>query len=312
MFFQMLVGISGSGKSTYAHYMKNTFLEPVEIVSSDSIREELYGDESIQGNPNKVFRIMLARTKQYLGEGKSVIYDATNLSDRRRINLLEELKGYNCAKLCHVIIVDPRMCSENQKLRERHVSDEVIYRQVQQFRPPHLSEGWDAITMDVYAPEDEKKYLEYFIKKARNFDQHNPHHSYTLNDHLQKAFKESIEYMDDKVSAAAAWHDFGKLMTQTFDSNKVAHYYSHENVSAYYYLLFEAESISLNTVTCCDKANDGKYDYLDVAWLIAHHMDFYKDEKYLKKVYERVYKSPFGYELFNKLYKVHDCDERAH
>ena len=33
MFFQMLVGISGSGKSTYAHYMKNTFLEPVEIVS---------------------------------------------------------------------------------------------------------------------------------------------------------------------------------------------------------------------------------------------------------------------------------------
>ena len=94
---------------------------------------------------------------------------------------------------------------------------------------------------------------------------------------------------------------------QTFDSNKVAHYYSHENVSAYYYLLFEAESISLNTVTCCDKANDGRYDYLDVAWLIAHHMDFYKDEKYLKKVYERV-----GYELFNKLYKLHDCDERAH
>ena len=309
MFFQMLVGISGSGKTTYANYMKNTFLEPVEVVSSDSIREELYGDESIQGDANKVFRIMLARTKLYLSEGKSVIYDATNLSDRRRINLLKELKNYNCSKLCHVMIVDPRMCSENQKLRERHVSDEVIYRQVQQFRPPHISEGWDAITMDVYAPEDEKKYLEYFIKKARDFDQHNPHHSYTLNDHLQKAFKESIKYMDDKVSAAAAWHDFGKLMTQTFDNDKVAHYYSHENVSAYYYLLFEANTINLNDVLTvyADESNDCKYNYLDVAWLIAHHMDFFKDEKYLKKVRDRV-----GDELFTKLYKVHDCDERAH
>ena len=308
-FFLCLCGLSGSGKTTYAHYMKNTFLEPVEIVSSDSIREELYGDESVQGNPNKVFRIMLARTKQYLGEGKSVIYDATNLSDRRRINLLKELKGYDCAKLCHVIIVDPRMCSENQKLRERHVSDEVIYHQVQQFRPPHLSEGWDAITMDVYAPEDEKKYLEYFIEKALNFDQHNPHHSYTLNDHLQKAFKESINYMDDKVSAAAAWHDFGKLMTQTFDNNKVAHYYSHENVSAYYYLLFEAESITLNMISevYYEESNDHRYDYLDVAWLIAHHMDFYKDEKYLDKIRKRV-----GEKLFSKLYYVHDCDERAH
>lgn len=309
MFFQMLVGISGSGKTTYAHYMKNTFLEPVEIVSSDSIREELYGDESIQGNPNKVFRIMLARTKRYLGEGKSVIYDATNLSDRRRINFLKELKGYDCAKLCHVIIVDPRMCSENQKLRERQVSDEVIYRQVQQFRPPHISEGWDGITMDIYAPEDEKKYLKYFIEKARDFDQHNPHHSYTLNDHLQKAFKESIKYMDDKVSAAAAWHDFGKLMTQTFDNDKVAHYYSHENVSAYYYLLFEANTINLNEVLTvyADESNDCKYNYLDVAWLIAHHMDFFKDEKYLKKVRDRV-----GDELFTKLYKVHECDVKAH
>ena len=203
MFFQMLVGISGSGKSTYAHYMKNLFIEPVEIVSSDSIREELYGDESIQGDANKVFRIMLARTKQFLGEGKSVIYDATNLSDRRRINLLKELKGYDCAKLCHVLIVDPRECSNNQKLRERHVSDEVIYRQVQQFRPPHLSEGWDAITMDVYAPEDESVYLDYFIKRMTAFDQHNPHHSLSLNAHCLKAFNESKKFNDDKISAAA-------------------------------------------------------------------------------------------------------------
>ena len=308
-FFLCMVGISGSGKTTYAHYMKNMFVEPVEIVSSDSIREELYGDESIQGDANKVFRIMLARTKQYLGEGKSVIYDATNLSDRRRINLLKELKGYDCAKLCHVLIVDPRECSNNQKLRSRMVSDEVIYRQVQQFRPPHLSEGWDAITMDVYAPEDESVYLDYFIKRMTAFDQHNPHHSLSLNAHCLKAFNESKQFNDDKISAAAMWHDFGKLMTQTFDDRRVAHYYSHENVSAYYYLLFEAESITLNMISevYYEESHDHRYDYLDVAWLIAHHMDFYKDEKYLDKIRKRV-----GEKLFSKLYYVHECDERAH
>lgn len=309
MFFQMLVGLSGSGKTTYAHYMKNTFLEPVEIVSSDSIREELYGDESIQGDANKVFRIMLTRTKQYLGNGISVIYDATNLSDRRRMNLLKELKKYDCAKLCHVLIVDPRMCSDNQKLRERHVSDEVIYRQVQQFRPPHISEGWDGITMDVYEPEDEEEYLTYFIEKARDFDQHNPHHSLNLNDHLLRASNFARRYGDAKVFAAAAWHDFGKLMTQTFDNDKVAHYYSHENVSAYYYLLFEASSINLYDVSAvyADESNNHRYDYLDVAWLIAHHMDFFKDEKYLKKIKERI-----GVEMFDKLRMLHECDERAH
>ena len=309
MFFQMLVGLSGSGKTTYAHYMKNLFMEPVEIVSSDSIREELYGDESIQGDANKVFRIMLARTKQYLGEGKSVIYDATNLSDRRRINLLKELKGYDCAKLCHVLIVDPRMCSENQKLRSRMVSDEVIYRQVQQFRPPHISEGWDGITMDVYVPEDESVYLDYFIKRMTAFDQHNPHHSLSLNAHCLKAFNESKKFYDDKISAAAMWHDFGKLMTQTFDDRRVAHYYSHENVSAYYYLLFEAESITLCDVSAvyADESNDDRYRYLDVAWLISHHMDFYKDEKYLEKIRSRI-----GDEMFTKLRKLHECDERAH
>lgn len=309
MFFLCLCGLSGSGKTTYAYYMKNTFLEPVEVVSSDSIREELYGDESIQGDANKVFRIMLTRTKQYLGEGKSVIYDATNLSDRRRINLLKELKKYDCAKLCHVLIVDPCECSKNQKLRSRVVSDEVIYRQVQQFRPPHLSEGWDGITMDIYAPQDELKYLTYFFDKMKDFDQHNPHHSLSLGDHMGRAYIESFLFSDSMVTAAAGWHDFGKLFTQTFDDNKVAHYYSHENVSSYYYLLFEGSSISLGDVNTfyADKSNDNTYYYLDVAWLIAHHMDFFKDEKYLEKIKERI-----GVVMFNRLRMLHECDERAH
>ena len=48
----VLVGLPGSGKSTYANKIKNAIL-----CSSDKVREELYGDENIQGDKQKVFRI---------------------------------------------------------------------------------------------------------------------------------------------------------------------------------------------------------------------------------------------------------------
>ena len=53
--FVMLVGPAGSGKSTVAKEMlsKDNFV----IVSSDSVREELFGDESIQGDPSHIFNI---------------------------------------------------------------------------------------------------------------------------------------------------------------------------------------------------------------------------------------------------------------
>lgn len=46
MAFYMLVGVSGSGKSTYARLLQKTQGTDVKIFSSDDIREELYGDAS--------------------------------------------------------------------------------------------------------------------------------------------------------------------------------------------------------------------------------------------------------------------------
>ena len=48
--FIMLVGIAGSGKSTYANYFVQRHKlvgEEITILSSDAIREEIYGDENI-------------------------------------------------------------------------------------------------------------------------------------------------------------------------------------------------------------------------------------------------------------------------
>ena len=60
--FNMLIGLPGSGKSTIAQKIKDEVISlnkvEVEIVSSDAIRKELYGNEEIQGDPQKVFTLM--------------------------------------------------------------------------------------------------------------------------------------------------------------------------------------------------------------------------------------------------------------
>ena len=77
----MLVGLPGSGKSTYAGKLKK---EGVIIHSSDRVREEL-GDVNDQSKNEEVFRILHKRIKDDLKSGKSVAYDATNLNRKRRI-----------------------------------------------------------------------------------------------------------------------------------------------------------------------------------------------------------------------------------
>ena len=59
--FTMIVGIVGSGKSTYAKQLAEEI--NAIICSSDAIREELCGDENSQDNNDEVFKILHSKTK---------------------------------------------------------------------------------------------------------------------------------------------------------------------------------------------------------------------------------------------------------
>ena len=147
----VLCGISGAGKSTWANTCAAVHDNYV-VVSSDAIRKELYGDESVQKNPKEVFNIAYIRIKNCLELGYDVIFDATNLKARDRKNFLkwmdenvEEEVWRHTHKEIMVFECPLKNAIMHQQFRTRQVPSFVVERQYKQFERPTEEEGWDRI-----------------------------------------------------------------------------------------------------------------------------------------------------------------------
>lgn len=302
-----LVGVAGSGKSTIAmrYALKHSYL----IFSSDGIRKEIYGDENCQDNPGRVFNILHQRITKALREGFDVVYDATNLSYKRRMSFLKSIAHIECKKTCVVVVTTPEDIEERMTRRERKVPMEVVHKQLCQFQCPNYYEGWDSIWVEYNSTP--KACHESYKKLGRECDipHDNPHHSLSVIDHMSKAadIAEDLAWKDNDLSLVnerwvARIHDIGKPRCKRFVDSKgnpsdVAHYIGHQNYSAYYSLLFDNSDfdISLN-------------DSLDNACLIQWHM-----EHYLRKgeALERFYKM-LGPKLEKRLHILEKADRAAH
>ena len=289
--FILTVAPSGAGKTTWAHQHDDTHL----VVDSDEMRLRLFGDESFQGDNARVFNEMLTITRNALRAGQSVIYAATNLVSKRRINLLKELRREfsNVKYKCVVFNTPIEICRERNSKRSRVVPAFVIDKQVKQFQMPFYNEGWDEIEIIKTADYDAKALAEKIWEDARAAgSQDNPHHTLTLYEHLQKAIecvdlsrcKNDIEQAH--MLMAAALHDIGKAYTRVYDDNGVAHYYCHENLSSY---------LSMNMGAP-----------IEVIWLVNYHMYPYNPQAI------PAWKNRLGEELWKKIMILHNADEAAH
>ena len=80
--FIMMVGLPGSGKSTAAREL--SIRENAVLHSSDDLREELFGNADSQYRNDLLFQELHKRINRDLTDGKSIVYDATNLSYKKR------------------------------------------------------------------------------------------------------------------------------------------------------------------------------------------------------------------------------------
>ena len=130
----VMVGLPGSGKSYKAKELVEQY--DANIHSSDAIREELTGDINNQDINDLVFKTLHNRIKEDLRNGKNCIYDACNISYKRRMAFLQELKNIPCEKYCVLMVTPYEECLNNNNNRDRVVPNGVIERMYRTFDIP--------------------------------------------------------------------------------------------------------------------------------------------------------------------------------
>jgi predicted kinase len=140
-----MVGISGSGKSTFANGLKTSM--NAEIVSTDDIRMELTGNAEDQTQNGRVFGVAKKRVNDLLAQGKNAVIDATSLSAKDRKDWVQIGKTNNAEIIAYVVKTDVATAKKRNLGRERQVPEWVIDNQFAKFKEPTTAEGFDNIVM---------------------------------------------------------------------------------------------------------------------------------------------------------------------
>lgn len=288
----IMIGLPGSGKSYQAKQLAEQY--NATLLSSDDLRIEFGFKDNIKEDNEKLFEYIKQRALSEITV-KNVIIDATNISSKNRKNMLQGFVGKCCIQ--GIVMATPyELCLERNKNRDRIVPEKAINRMLFNFQMPHYFEGFDSINI-VYPNSKLTKPLFDLLKKYGKINQDNPHHTLTIFEHCVKArdILVQTEYNSMQLREAVLFHDFGKIYAKTFINRKgeqteTAHYYNHENISAYYYLTHESHMFPNNFT-------------LETVNLIQYHMLLHDEHVKIDKLEKK-----FGKEFVNKLKIINECD----
>lgn len=127
----MLVGASGSGKSTFAR----THFKPTEVISSDACRAMVCDDENSLEATKDAFEVLHFITAKRLAGRRLTVIDATNVQPEARRTLIALAREYHCMAVAIVFDLSERICQERNVLRtDRTIPPHAIRNQVRQLR----------------------------------------------------------------------------------------------------------------------------------------------------------------------------------
>jgi polynucleotide kinase-phosphatase len=127
----VLVGVSGSGKSTFA----GRGFGPHEVLSSDFCRALVSGDENDQSASADAFEVLHHIAGKRLDRGLLTVVDATSVSSQARASLVQLARDHDVLPVAIVLDVPVEVAIERNRTRaDRAFGDGPIRRQAAQLR----------------------------------------------------------------------------------------------------------------------------------------------------------------------------------
>jgi protein phosphatase len=127
----LLVGVSGSGKSTFA----GAHFAPTEVLASDFCRGLVADDENDQSATPAAFDVLHYIAGKRLAAGRLTVIDATNVQPDARRSLVAIAREHDVLPVAIVLDVPESVCRErNANRSDRDFGPAVIRRQRDQLR----------------------------------------------------------------------------------------------------------------------------------------------------------------------------------
>jgi predicted kinase len=149
----LLIGLPASGKSSVAKQISASSTGKSQIISTDAIRADLYGDEEIQGEWWQIQELIEQQFKLAVEQIESdrlsrVIYDATNTIQqyRKEAIALARQTGFN--RITGFWVNTPlAICWQRNCQRKRIVPEEILLEMDCSLKeaPPTLEDGFDRL-----------------------------------------------------------------------------------------------------------------------------------------------------------------------